>query len=361
MDEPRKPYENLRTAKKSATDIEFAAEVPAATFKNHRQGALAALGANAKIPGFRPGKVPNEILEKHLNENDVLEEAVHRAVGDAVRAILRDEQLRVLGSPRITVKKMVRDSTLEFSLSVSIAPELKLPDYRTIAQDVVKNRKEVPAVLDAEVDAAIKQVLRTNAASPADADLKDAAPPVPELTNEFVKTLGDFTDVLDFRLKVRDALAREKGFEARKALRESIAEKILDATDIPFSEEIVDEELQLMKQEREEAVSRMGTTMEEYLKQIQKTEEDVVKDERAYVIRQLKTKLLFDAIANKEHIVADPHDVERAAAVLARENPDADPAYLTNYAHSMLVNEMVLQFLESKDAEPEKSKIIVPN
>ena len=53
---------------------------------------------------------------------------------------------------------------------------------------------------------------------------------MPELTDEFVKTLGDFKDVPDFRLKFSAMIAENKKDEAREKTRIRIADAIADAT-----------------------------------------------------------------------------------------------------------------------------------
>ena len=88
---------------------------------------LKRIGKNVKMPGFRPGKVPANIVKQQYGEQahfDALNEALERAFGEAAKS----QELRVAGNPRIEPKTTESTTHLEFSAVFEVYPEVKLGD-----------------------------------------------------------------------------------------------------------------------------------------------------------------------------------------------------------------------------------------
>lgn len=93
---------------------------------------LASLGQNTKVPGFRPGKVPSDVLEKHLDQNQLQSRFLDEALQQLYFQALDTKKLRVVDNPKITIIKFVPYSTLEFKADVSIVDVIKIADYKKI-------------------------------------------------------------------------------------------------------------------------------------------------------------------------------------------------------------------------------------
>jgi len=107
---------------------------------------LKRMGKNVKMPGFRPGKVPFNILKQQYGaqaRHEVLSEALDKAFGEAVTA----QNLRVAGYPRIEPKQTESTTHLEFSAIFEVYPEFTPGDLS--ASDIERPVLEVSA---AEVD-----------------------------------------------------------------------------------------------------------------------------------------------------------------------------------------------------------------
>jgi trigger factor len=88
---------------------------------------LKKLARNAKMPGFRPGKVPMKVLAQTYGpqlRSEVLGDAVQKAFSDAVR----EAKLRVAGQPRIEPKKDAAANALEFSATFEVYPDFSIGD-----------------------------------------------------------------------------------------------------------------------------------------------------------------------------------------------------------------------------------------
>lgn len=92
---------------------------------------LKRIGKNFKMPGFRPGKVPANIVKQQYGEQahfDALNEALERAFGEAAKS----QELRVAGNPRIEPKTTESKTHLEFSAVFEVYPEVKLGDLSSV-------------------------------------------------------------------------------------------------------------------------------------------------------------------------------------------------------------------------------------
>ena len=121
-------------------------EVPSDTVKTERAKIVSGYAAQARIPGFRPGKAPKNVIEKKF-QTAITEELDDRLVRQAYDEALRKEALKVLnfGIPQNLAHNS--DGTLTFHAVLTLAPEVQLPDYKGITV-------KAPAgeVTDAEID-----------------------------------------------------------------------------------------------------------------------------------------------------------------------------------------------------------------
>lgn len=96
-----------------------------------------------KIPGFRAGKAPLNMVEKHVDQtvfqSEFLEEAISMLYSEAVR----DNDLRVVSRPEIKLSKFVPYTTLEFTAEVPVVGEITLGDYKKLK--VARPKVEVSA------------------------------------------------------------------------------------------------------------------------------------------------------------------------------------------------------------------------
>jgi trigger factor len=96
-----------------------------------------------KIPGFRAGKAPIELVEKHANQQALLDEFMEHALNDLFRSAVESQAIRPIGQPDVKLKKFVPYTNLEFEATIDILPKVKLPDYTKIK--LVKPKVEVTA------------------------------------------------------------------------------------------------------------------------------------------------------------------------------------------------------------------------
>lgn len=106
---------------------------------------------SVKVPGFRAGKIPQDVLEKHVDQNALSAEFVEHALEQLYPQALRAEKLRPVDRPKIELTKYVPFSTLEFTATVPVIGKIKLADYKKVKlpKTVVKlTAKDVDEVLE---------------------------------------------------------------------------------------------------------------------------------------------------------------------------------------------------------------------
>src|SRR3954464_11445564 len=99
---------------------------PAAVDKALSQAA-ANLGRDLKIPGFRKGKVPPQVVLQRVGRDAVLDEAVRQALPDWYEEAIGDAGVNTVGEPSLDLGELPdKGSPLAFSIEVGVRPPAKL-------------------------------------------------------------------------------------------------------------------------------------------------------------------------------------------------------------------------------------------
>lgn len=336
------------------SQVEVTAVIPAEEFSATRSEAIKHVGANVEIPGFRKGHVPENIIAAKVGEGTILEEMAEITIAHAYRTIIETEKLDVLGRPDVRITKIAMGNPMEFTLTTAIFPEIVLPDYKKLAAKEAE-KKEVAVVSDEEMEKTIEQIrgMRLPAETSAQAGAKDAAMPnsaetlPPPFDDAFVKTLGDFANVEDFKTKLRENMRKEKERVAKDKKRVAIIDAILAKSTIDVPEIIVEQELLRMEEEFAHDVKRMGLTMDGYYKAVKKTKKELQKDWRPSAEKRAKTQLIVSKIAELENIEPGEEELKKEVAAVRAQHPDAEEARIRAYLTMILTNEKVFELLEN--------------
>ena len=92
------------------------------------------LSKEIKIQGFRPGKVPLEILKQKIGEMPILEEAARLIINQEIDNIIlsntKDKQ--IIGRPEVSITKLAPNNPLEYKVVLTSLPEIKLGEYKNL-------------------------------------------------------------------------------------------------------------------------------------------------------------------------------------------------------------------------------------
>ena len=128
-------------------------EVPPDEFARDLDRAYRRLGGAVKIPGFRKGHVPKQIIDARVGRDAVLDEFVQDALPRYYAQALRDNELAPIGDPDIDLDDLEEGKPLTFTVTVDVRPRLTLsPDQYTglhvDAPDVSPTESEIDEYVD---------------------------------------------------------------------------------------------------------------------------------------------------------------------------------------------------------------------
>jgi trigger factor len=113
--------------------------------------AISDVAKKAKIPGFRPGKAPKAIVEKHYGE-EVRSEVMNRLISDSYLKALQEHSLSPVDVPEIdNVSSLAKGSPLTFTATVEVRPNIVLGIYDGIEvkeKDITVSDEEVNQTID---------------------------------------------------------------------------------------------------------------------------------------------------------------------------------------------------------------------
>jgi trigger factor len=128
---------NIAVEKQPKCLATLRAEIPADKVNQEREKLVRGFARQAKIPGFRPGKVPRKVIEKRFGEA-IDDELQTNLVREAIKEALKQEELRVLDFRAPQSPTFHPDGTFSFHLDMVLAPEFDLPEYKGIEIEVPK-------------------------------------------------------------------------------------------------------------------------------------------------------------------------------------------------------------------------------
>ena len=127
---------------------EFTVTVPQATVEKNLLLRLEEIGKTARLPGFRPGKIPMKVLRQHYGSN-ARAEVLDKTVSDVTETALTERNLRPAMQPKIELVSFAEDKDLEFKLNVEILPDVTPGDFTKIALEKLVTDVEDKTISDA--------------------------------------------------------------------------------------------------------------------------------------------------------------------------------------------------------------------
>ncbi len=132
------------------------------------------LSQKAKIKGFRPGKVPRNILERHFKDY-VKAEVIQKLIQESYPQALSEAKLHPVSNPLIDPGEMEGGKPFQYAATIEIKPEIKLEGYIGLK---IEGKKE--GVKDEEVEERLKNLQNIHA------QLKTVSDPRPVQPGDFV-------------------------------------------------------------------------------------------------------------------------------------------------------------------------------
>ncbi|HZF37527.1 MAG TPA: trigger factor [Blastocatellia bacterium] len=121
-------------------------EVPVEEVKAAFEKTYGVYARHVKSPGFRPGRVPREIIRQRFAK-EVRDEVINSLVPEALHDAIVEHKLRVVGDPQIDDLSINEGEPMKFRATLEVLPEFELKEYKGL-----KLTKKVAPVTDEEIE-----------------------------------------------------------------------------------------------------------------------------------------------------------------------------------------------------------------
>lgn len=340
--------------------IVITGDVPVDLLEQYRDAAFKALAEHVEIDGFRKGNAPKEAVIKKLGAITILEEMAQRALTDIYMDLIQTESIDAIGRPEIVITKIAEGADLGFKITTAVLPDFKLPNYKKIAKEENKKEASKPDVTDEELDKAVLELrqMRAHQEMHERGEEHDthnhnefAEEHLPELTDEYVKNFGPFKDVADFRDRLKENIIKEKENRNRDARRMAIVEKLIEESGIEVPDLLVNYELEKMMSQFEYDVAMAGVKMDEYLKSINKTKDDLLNEWKPDATKRSAMQLLINKIVLEEKIEASEEEINAEIAKIMefyKDTQGVNEEQARAYVTTVLTNNKFFEFIDQQ-------------
>jgi trigger factor len=115
-----------------ATQVELEFAVPQAEVERAREHVFRELSRTARLPGFRPGKIPRKVFEKAYGTAGMEARVFDRIVPDAYERAVRENQIEPVAPPEVEVLSSEADGDMRIRATIAVRPAIALGEYRGI-------------------------------------------------------------------------------------------------------------------------------------------------------------------------------------------------------------------------------------
>ena len=348
-----------------------------------------------KIPGFRKGRIPKNILNMHLSKEYFFDKTAEKLIPKSYLEAIEKINIQPIDQPEIKVIQIEEDKPLIFEATVQVRPEVKLGSFDKISiqkedikvtdsdvkneirkiqenqakLNVVKNRKskkddfllidsegyvEGKVIEGSKVEKQLVQ-LGKNAAPefndklvgcsageereikilvPKDIEDKKIAgkeitykvkvievkeKELPELDEDFVKTIGNYKTLDDFKKDIKDNLEKQVEMINKNNYERKLLGKVVDVCEVKVPKVLIERELEYMMKSLEDDLKAKDLSLQDYYTSIKTDEEKVKKEYEIVAEKRIKQELVLDKISQAEKIQVTEKEVKDKIKTIAKE------------------------------------------
>lgn len=142
---------NVKIEKQEKSKVVLEFTMPKDDFNKALDKAFAKNAKHFKVPGFRNGKVPRNVVEKVYGEGVLYESVIEDTVDEEYRKALEENKLEPVSRPEMDVKQIGKDKDFIYTVSFYVKPEAKVSKYKGLEiekVDVKVSKEDVEAELE---------------------------------------------------------------------------------------------------------------------------------------------------------------------------------------------------------------------
>lgn len=146
--------------------LELTITVEVAECDKYLRSAATRLSKKNKVPGFRPGKVPFEMVKNQFGEMALYQEAVDEVITQTYYKAITDEKIEAVGQPKIDIDKLAPQNPIVYKAIVNLLPTITLGDWQQIKiakKDVSATDEDVAKTLEQLQNLNVKEIVTDRA------------------------------------------------------------------------------------------------------------------------------------------------------------------------------------------------------
>jgi trigger factor len=149
---------NVKVEKIEKNVVALEIEIEQAQFDSGMEKAYQKVSKKVTVPGFRKGKAPRALIERHVGKEYLKEEALDFIVPEAYMQAIKETGLEPIDRPQVDLVQMEEGKPLIFKATVEVKPEVQLGQY--IGLEATKQETEIT---DQEIDEEIQKLRQRHA------------------------------------------------------------------------------------------------------------------------------------------------------------------------------------------------------
>lgn len=292
----------ILSQKREGNKVFLEIEEEYAEFEETREKTLFEAGKEIKIPGFRPGKAPKEIIERNVNQEALESHAAQNLISEIYPQIIEQAKLEPVDYPNVEITQHEKNKPFVFKITIEVYPEVKLGKYKGI-----KVEKKMPEVKEEEVIEALGNLQRR---------FKKEGEELP-LDDEFAKKVSGLGTLAELKEEIKGTLLKRKGIEAEEELKNNLIAEVSKDTKVDIPAAMVEREIDIMLNEFKTTLAESNLTLEDYLRGTKKEEKMLREEFRKSAEVRVKGKIVLHAVSETEKIKVTPEDLEKEIKNLA--------------------------------------------
>ncbi|MCM8795646.1 MAG: hypothetical protein NC928_03050, partial [Candidatus Omnitrophica bacterium] len=276
-----------------STKREISIQIGGEVVKNKFDSVYKKIAKDAKVPGFRPGNAPRDILEKHYSSyahQQVLEELIPLVYNQAIEK----EGLDVVELPEIFDVKLDQQN-LSFKARVEVTPEIPVRNYKGIKIEYKKINVSVE-----EIKSAVEAIKESRKAEAVDDSL--------------AKGLG-YPNLTELKNALERQIYLQKENLQRTKIENELLERITKDLDFKLPEALLKRQLEELLRQAKLDLALKGLSSEK----IEQEEKSLSEQLQPQAKKQVKIYLVLAAIAKNENIPLDDQMPRRVMEFLLRQ------------------------------------------
>lgn len=268
-------------------------DVPKLDIKKEEDEAFSRLQQKLIVEGFRQGKVPKDIAEKHISKEALYQELAQKLISRIYQEVISKENLKPIISPKVDLVKAKENEDWQIKITLAEKPVVELGDYKKVV-------KEVKAKIE-----------KSNIWVPG----KDKEAKKPE--------------------------------ENKSKLLNEVLTALLKETKLEISDLVIDEEINHRLTHLVDEIQKIGLTTENYLKSKNLTMESLKAQFRKETEDTYKLEFALAEIADKENIKIEKADLDKLFLNIKDEKERKKAEQNSYYYATILRKQKTLDYLIS--------------